>query len=86
MLLVPLAFDGLSPGTRTLLSTEPVSESRPIQGKTEGRGEDERLNLIRGIVTPLREGVSAGVLTSGRGNFTWIPCRQAAAPVASFRL
>jgi len=59
-------------------AAQPVQETRPIQGNTESPGEDERLNLIRGIVTTLREGVSAGVLTSEReGNFTWIPSRQA---------
>jgi hypothetical protein len=43
-----------------------VQKSMPIPGKTETPAEDERLNLIQGIVATLREGVSAGVLTSER--------------------
>ena len=55
-----------------------VQKSTPIPGKTETPAEDERLTLIQGIVATLREGVSAGVLTSEReGAFTWIPSRQA---------
>jgi hypothetical protein len=66
------------PATGAPPATQPVQEARPSQGKTESPGEDERLNLIRCVVTTLREGVSAGALTSEReGNFTWIPSRQA---------
>ena len=66
------------PATGAPPATQPVQEARPIQGKIEGPGEDERLNLIRGIVATLRDGVKTGVLTSEReGNFTWIPSRQA---------
>jgi len=55
-----------------------VEKSKPIPGRTETSGEDERLNLIQGIVATLREGVSAGVLPSEReGAFAWIPSRQA---------
>jgi hypothetical protein len=66
------------PATAAPPATQPVQEARPIQGKTESPGEDERLKLIQGIVATLRDGVKTGVLTSEReGNFTWIPSRQA---------
>jgi conjugal transfer pilus assembly protein TraI len=55
-----------------------VKKFTPIPGKTETPDDDERLTLIQGIVATLREGVSAGVLTSEReGAFAWILSRQA---------
>lgn len=57
---------------------EPVQLSLAMADAAEGSGDDERLVLIKTIVTTLREAIREGLLNPElEGHFMWLPSRKA---------